>query len=103
MPSLVLLLVVLLSAVMTANHATPINNIACLSTDYQPAISSNICGPSLSRSKGSCNTLIRQCRCQYNIELKWVSSDCPGGSKRDGVRIAFVVWFHVEILFRLLT
>ena len=50
----------------------------CGPSDHKPLIGIDRCRPSSSRDVNGCNELVRLCKCQHDVELKWVGNSCPG-------------------------
>ena len=65
---------ILLVNVVTAVNEPLSIHIQCVRKDYSPVISMESCNPSNELTKGSCQNLIRRCKCQHNIELKWIDN-----------------------------
>ena len=81
-----------LVAVETEAGTVNPNKIVCKNRDMKPAIPIEKCKPSFDTKRNACEKLIRECKCQHGIEMKWTGAGCPG-SKGDGVSVILITYF----------
>ena len=86
--STILLYCLILVVCFLAGSSDAVNptKIVCKNRDKKPAIKVEKCKPSFSTKRAVCEKLIRKCKCQHNIELKWTGKGCPG-TRGEGVRV----------------
>ena len=70
--------------------------IVCKNRDKKPVIQVEQCKPVFSMKRKACEKLIRKCKCQHDIEMKWTGNGCPG-SQGDGVRFYFKLLGHYTL------
>jgi len=77
----ILLVNALIVLVSVSESTSPPFSISpsCKPSDYTPVLGKNDCGPLYTRPKDICDTYIRECYCQWGIELKWVGASCTPG------------------------